>query len=583
MPDSNGQPGKRERSLTGFYCAMAVAAALLAAGAWLFEPVKKSVVTRYAIYKLRNATSEKSEGFSEWFETVYEAAKRGDRTAMDAMLSQWGKLWGGMLDPMCTWPAHSRTAYLEQLDRWPDEVVLGSLGSFADEIGDSYRPGLARDEDIDGYRYDKGQHGPRGLTMNLEPLAEQAQNPEVRERAGELLAFVRRRFARELSEESSIRALSDSDPLVRRETLKWLCYAHAKDTSMAGTLCKALEDPDVVVQRTAAHALSDSKWKDFPEFVPALMKAIADEDKRGGLIGEGDAMCEALGALGAVDSLTELLDNNRRRHAAMEALAAIGPGAKAAEARLRKLLADTKEPCRLEAAYALWRISGDADAVLPTLTQALKEQPCGSARVIARIGPPAKAAVPFLAQALDNQDKEARSAAAEALGKIGPEAKAVIPALERLLEDGRPEVRCSAAEALGSIDTEGASVEALVKTLGDREEIVRVSAARALGEIGPAARVAAPDLERTASGGTWWVTRWAVKALGRIGAPRSVEPVCRLLHHEDKYVRVAACNALGDIGDPRAQESIEALMSDEKEWVVRAAAAAALKRLRERR
>src|SRR5205823_4583221 len=65
---------------------------------------------------------------------------------------------------------------------------------------------------------------------------------------------------------------------------------------------------------------------------------------------------------------------------------------------------------------------------------------CGSparlqaARLLAKLGPEAKAAVPALVRALKDKDSFIREAAASALGRIGPAAKSAAPDFIGLLE-----------------------------------------------------------------------------------------------------------------------------------------------------
>jgi HEAT repeat protein len=355
-----------------------------------------------------------------------------------------------------------------------------------------------------------------------------------------------------LTEDKAIRDLGSADPRVRWQALNWLCYCHAEDTSTLDYILRALEDTAPFVRVRAAELLCDAKWRNTPRAIPALIKALkvkVESPISFAYMIEGPA-CRALGVQGAVEPLRQLLDDESDRSwairgAAIDALAAIGPNAKPAEARLRRVMAEEGR-CghRCAAACALWKISGDADAMLPTLLKELKEG-CAqdSAWILAQIGPAAKAAVPALTEALEQGDKSDRAAAAEALGKMGADAKPAVPAL--------------------------------VKALGD--DSVRSSAAEALGRIGPAARDAVPDLERVVRTGVASLS--AIEALGRIGDPRAVDTLIAALADENRYVRQSAAEALGAIGDPRATAPLEMLLSDEKVWIVRSAAAKALKKI----
>jgi len=74
-----------------------------------------------------------------------------------------------------------------------------------------------------------------------------------------------------------------------------------------------------------------------------------------------------------------------------------------------------------------------------------------AADALGRMGPEAEAAVPALAHALKDQDILVRIAAAEALGKMGPAAKGAVPALNGALQDDNEAVRWYAEYALQQI------------------------------------------------------------------------------------------------------------------------------------
>jgi HEAT repeat protein len=69
----------------------------------------------------------------------------------------------------------------------------------------------------------------------------------------------------------------------------------------------------------------------------------------------------------------------------------------------------------------------------------------------------AEAAVPALTEALQDRDAFVRRDAASALGGFGPEAREALPALRRLLRDPNAGVRRAAAGALKKIDPEAAA------------------------------------------------------------------------------------------------------------------------------
>jgi hypothetical protein len=92
VSDPAKQPAspRRERSLLGFYIAMAIAAALFGLGVWLYRPLR----LRYAIYRVETAPMASSLSSSwhkmdiadKWLLEVRDAARRGDRRAIGVIL-----------------------------------------------------------------------------------------------------------------------------------------------------------------------------------------------------------------------------------------------------------------------------------------------------------------------------------------------------------------------------------------------------------------------------------------------------------------------------------------------------------------
>ena len=167
-----------------------------------------------------------------------------------------------------------------------------------------------------------------------------------------------------------------------------------------------------------------------------------------------------------------------RRLAAVALLGSLGPEAKPAVEVLKTLLEHEFADHRVEAAIALWRITGDVQPCLRTLIDVI-ERGDDTARMdaafaVEEMGPTAEAAVPSLVRVLEEKEGGIRtpgirfdssrpviggamievspkSAAADALGAIGPAAKAAIPALEALRTARADYVREAAVEALEAI------------------------------------------------------------------------------------------------------------------------------------
>ena len=123
--------------------------------------------------------------------------------------------------------------------------------------------------------------------------------------------------------------------------------------------------------------------------------------------------------------------------------------------RLTELVRHADPGTRYLAAKALGQIGDEAEAALPTLLDALRDNDmflrAGITGALIRIGPPA---VPGLTRALFDPSSAVKRAACKALGKIGSER--AVPALKFSLRDGNYGVRKFAREALERIDSPAA-------------------------------------------------------------------------------------------------------------------------------
>jgi HEAT repeat protein len=334
------------------------------------------------------------------------------------------------------------------------------------------------------------------------------------------------------------------------------------------TLIKTLAYPDTyyghLVREQAAEALANMG----PDVVPVLVVALTNRS---------DDICagaaEALGRLGpkakaAIPDLIYALNNRDAvRETVFAALARVGPKDKAPIPDLIYAL-DREDSPRAKAIEALARVGPDA---VPLLIEALsadygeddeftnRSYSSGAAAALGKMGTRARAAIPALIKALQDQPEGLRRRAAEALGEMGPEAKTAVPALIQTLQNQEDRAREEAVEALGKIGPEAApAVPALVKLLktkkafveeGSSEEErkkrqwwhddVRAKAATALGRIGAEAKAAVPALvdalkeERNDIGGQ------AAEALGRFG-PDAKEAMPALLRRWPGYVPAEA-------------------------------------------
>ncbi|MEW6085194.1 MAG: HEAT repeat domain-containing protein [Chloroflexota bacterium] len=167
-----------------------------------------------------------------------------------------------------------------------------------------------------------------------------------------------------------------------------------------------------------------------------------------------------------------------------------------------------------------------------------------------------KTAVPALIAALQGEYFSVRSRAALALGKIG-NADAVQPLLFAL-KDKEAEVRIAACLALGAFK-DPTTFENLADILLDDPVIeVRQAAAKALGNTSHPNAI--PYLMEALRDSFWWYERESaaddlLRAIHKMGNA-AVGPLLEALQDKEAEVRKFAARLLGRIGDPRSMEPL---------------------------
>jgi len=145
-------------------------------------------------------------------------------------------------------------------------------------------------------------------------------------------------------------------------------------------------------------------------------------------------------------------DPGKRLQAAAD-LAALGTGAREAVGPLVEAVNDSTEAVRHKAIDALGAIGSEAREAVPTLIRCLKDKDAttrtAAANVLTQIG---FEAVPLLAQVLAGDDAHFRCDVAFVLSQIGPKAQAAIPALLHALKDEDDRIQAAAAKALKAVD-----------------------------------------------------------------------------------------------------------------------------------
>ena len=164
-------------------------------------------------------------------------------------------------------------------------------------------------------------------------------------------------------------------------------------------------------------------------------------------------------------------------------------------------------------------------------------------------------AIPALCGRLRDQDLKVQTAAIEALVAMG-DVRAV-PHLLDALRDESEYVRRSAVEVLNEVVTTDA-IKDLVDALRDADWWVRARSADALGTLG-GPRVVEAVLELTRDPDEF-ARRYAIEILNAVPDPRAVPVLIEALGDDDWWVRERAVDALGKAGDPAAVDPILRMM-----------------------
>ncbi|GAB2729781.1 HEAT repeat domain-containing protein [Streptomyces bullii] len=182
----------------------------------------------------------------------------------------------------------------------------------------------------------------------------------------------------------------------------------------------------------------------------------------------------ALAALGDTESVPVMLrllhgapDGPRPWETAVaptvRALGALGVGAREAIPVLRGLL---RTEHAVAAAGALWSVEQDAEAVLPVLLRAVADPGVRcreeAAEVLARLGPPARPALPALRGMAGSADVWERTAAACAVGRVTGDPGPVLGTLRAAWAD-HPHTRVRIAACVAALGPSGAPLHDLLR------------------------------------------------------------------------------------------------------------------------
>ncbi len=334
--------------------------------------------------------------------------------------------------------------------------------------------------------------------------------------------------------------------------------------------------------------------------VPAIVGAIEPPERMRGQTGpfiSREAAAKIIGRMdaGIVFELTDLAQRERPDYDAIWLIGELRGKAVPAIIVLIGMLDYHDSECRWRAAAALGRISEESDAAIPGLVIAFKssdqsvretafaaihkdcvmgeiewgtESHKGCVRAIPKL-------ISLLKEGEDYYSRlpKVREGAAELLGGMDKEAKAAgaVPALAEALKDEEKDVRFAAAYALYKFRAkEPAAIPVLAEALMDARPAQRLVAAAALRDFGEMAAPAAYALVRALGDSEGHVVRNASETLAQIG-DKAIPAITNIaLKHSDKKVRENGMEILGMIAE-KSDAAIPALFAalEDKELEIR--------------
>jgi HEAT repeat protein len=356
----------------------------------------------------------------------------------------------------------------------------------------------------------------------------------------------------------AIAKMSDANPNTRAAAI-WLVgqLPPAEATKYAAEVGKQATDELAEIRRFAGRILAQIGPAGSPA-AEAVGKALAvekEEDAR-------DQFVEALIAMGpgAKPALPGLLPlvaakglPTLLRAKATDAAAIADPASPEVAAALVKAAADDELNVRVAAAEAIGKLNPLPPNALNTLVQLAKSDPKNGPRVaalraMAQAGPKAKAAAPELDAIANGPQPGLAMWAKVARAAVDGNIASAAPAIRKGLNDRNVQVRAAATEALLLLPSQPDDLPHLLRLLKDVNGPTRASAATGVGRFGAAAKDAVPELRRLLDDREVEVRIAAADALGLIDS--AAQPAVRKLKELrfDPQVKFAAQRALDKIG-----------------------------------
>jgi HEAT repeat protein len=400
---------------------------------------------------------------------------------------------------------------LSDADESVREAAANALGEIGPLAADAVKP-LTRQVESDASPAVRraaasalGKMGSRAETATAALKAALAhQDPRVRQNAAWALGQIGSN-AIERSIPELRKLLKDGDPMVRRDTALAIGNGGAMAKDAVQDLIAALRDDDALVRRYAVTALGKLGSAAEPA-VPVLVgilddKSAGTELQREALL----ALCQ-LGGGGTPEALPALRralrdEDPLLREVAAGALVNMGEAAMPAIPELASLLQDKEFRVRRNATLALDRLLPKAEATVarqavPALLNMLETEKNRDLRVYVcwcflqipvnlKEREFAHAKEVFIKAALHDEDFNVRCEAARAaVFNFGADARAVTPTLIANMKEKTRIIDSTSAKTEGA-GSEGGSGSTSVETKGSRDG--RVLPAQALGILGKAA------------------------------------------------------------------------------------------------
>jgi len=274
------------------------------------------------------------------------------------------------------------------------------------------------------------------------------------------------------------------------------------------------------------------------------------------LIAMGSGAKSALAALLPIAKDTSLPLSRRERTIA--ALAAADPSSADVAMCLNMLAGDADQSVRAAAAAALGRLDPLPPEALEKLVALAKSDKrtdprVAALRALAAAGTRAKSARDEIEPiaAGKHQDGLALLAKVAVAAMDGDPARAT-SAVRAGLADKKPDLRAAAVRALLELGPGTDDLPTLLKLLKDRDDATREAAARCLGRLGPAAKEAVPRLVKLlGDDGVSDVRVAAAAALGDIGpAALTAVPKLQRAVRDDRVIESTARRSLEKLGIP---------------------------------